>query len=535
MRSAGGRRLFLFVLLAGIGAFSAFWYATRGSTETIEPDVGGRYIEGIAGSPQRINPLFANQNDVDEGLTALIFAGLTRLDAQGRAFPDLAETWTVTPDGRTYTFTLRPGLLWQDGAPLTADDVVFTYETLRALKSTQPLTAVLRDAQVSGQDPRTVSIVLPRPFAPLPAYLTLGIVPAHLLRDVPASALSEHAFNRAPVGAGPFKLEELTAERATLVVSPAPVHPPAFLQRIELRFYRDEGLLLSALKAKQVNAALLSSVASEDARLLDGRGLVLRQLETSELAYVYFNLQSGAASERRVRQALLYALDRDALLKEVPGAVRVDSLLPQASWAYVPALQRYGFDPKQAALLLDEAGWRLGPGGVRTKGGQELSIVLATNTDPVRAALAKEIEAAWSTVGVRVKVEASGATTLIREVLESRAFDAVLFAGDTGRDPDPFAIWHSSQANSRGLNLAYLKDERFDKLLEEGRASPSPRRQEVYAQLQELFAQEVPAIPLYARSYVYVQPEALRGVQVGFLPDPGARFWQVQEWHLRTR
>jgi peptide/nickel transport system substrate-binding protein len=535
------RWLFVLVLLGGLAGFSALWYATSSSSESVEPDFGGVYIEGMAGTPSRVNPLFAAENQVDESLVALVFAGLTRLDDQGRPFPDLAETWSVSQDGRVYTFKLRSGLTWQDGAPLSADDVVFTYGLLDVpeLRASPGLAAVLSETEVAKVDALTLTVTVPRPFAPLPSYLTLGILPAHLLGSKPVGVLGDDPFSQRPVGAGPFKLEELTPSRAVLVANPTYYSGQPYIQRLELRFYRDEGLLLSALKDREVNGALFSALAQNDRFYVEERSdLRLVTLATPELTYVYLNLSRSLFNDRRLRQALLTAIDRDALVTDVldgEGA-RTDSALAPGSWAYTPALRRYSFDPSVAGLLLDEAGWPLSPSGVRVRGGQELAVRLSTNSDPLRLAVANEVARRWMALGVRVTVDATGATTLVREELEPRTYEAALFASMADADPDPYAFWHSSQASGKGLNLSALRDPAFDRVIDEARAEQSqPRREELYGQFQELFAQEVPAIPLFAGSMVYVQRESLRGVQVGYVADPGGRFWQVQEWYLRTR
>ncbi|HLF70576.1 MAG TPA: ABC transporter substrate-binding protein, partial [Dehalococcoidia bacterium] len=211
-----GRWLFLLVLLVGVAGFTGVWYAAAGPDSGSEPKFGGVYIEGVAGSPARINPLYANQNSTDQSLVSLVFAGLTRLDEHGVAFPDLADTWQVSSDGRVYTFTLRQGLLWQDGAPLTTDDVLFTFELLRspALRSPPPLAKLLANATISRQNNLTLRIELQQPFAPLPAYMTLGILPAHLLQNQGAASMFDAAFNQRPVGSGPYSLQELTPDRA---------------------------------------------------------------------------------------------------------------------------------------------------------------------------------------------------------------------------------------------------------------------------------------------------------------------------------
>lgn len=536
------RWLFVIVLLGGIGGLAGVWYAAAGDSNGGEPAFGGVYVEGVAGAPQRINPLFAGLNDVDESLVSLIFAGLTRLDDHGKAFPDLAETWNVSADGRTFTFRLRQGLVWQDGAPLTAEDVVFTYEVLRSpgLRTPPPLSRLLAEATITQVDSLTVSFELAQAFAPLPSYLTLGILPAHILENTAPSGLFDAPFNQQPLGAGPYRLDELNSERAVLVANPAFHFGQPYIQRLELRFYRDESLLLAGLRAKEVRAAFFRSRLSESdlIALQRRRDLRLTRLPTGETAYVYLNLRKPLFEDRRVRQALLYAIDREALIRDVLGgqALVADSPVTPGSWAHSPTLERYAPDAEIAGLLLDEAGWRKDGRGVRLKDGSELAFTLRCTSDPLQVALAQAVAQRWTELGVGVTVVPTGTTTLVRDILEPRSYEAALFVHAADADPDPYPAWHSTQTAAKAGNLALLNDDRVDRILQEARLNATtPRRAELYADFQELFAQEVPSIPLYASTALYVQGASLRGVRAGLLDGAGDRFWQVQQWYLKTR
>ena len=542
MRRPRQRWLFLLVLAGGIASFTSLWYAARTDSGGDVPAFGGSYIEGVAGAPARINPLFAPLSDVDAGLASLVFSGLTRLDDKGRPFPDLAEGWEVSEDGRVYTFRLRRGVLWHDGAELTADDVLFTYRMLQApdARTAPGLNDVLGQVSVSKVDALTVTFATPQPFAALPAYLKLGILPRHLLGGVSATDLFDAPFNQRPVGTGPYRLLELTPERAVLMANPAYHLGQPYIQRLELRFYRDDGAVIRALQARQIEAALLSSgVNPTDYLHLQQRSdLRLYTLPGPEVTFVYLNLRLPMFGDRRVRQALLYALDRDQIVAEtLAGQVAVaDSPLPPGSWPYSPALARYDFDPGLAGLLLDEAGWRLTSRGVRSDGRTDLELTLATNSDPVRVAVAEEISKRWAAIGVKANVSGIGATSLVRDLLEPRSYEAALFAYHGGVDPDPYPAWHSTQTSKGGRNLSSLNDTRVDRILEDARLAASPaRRTDLYREFQEIFAQEVPALPLYASTVIYVQKASVRGARLGYFEDPGSRFWQVQDWYVKTR
>lgn len=539
MRRHPTRWLFVIFLIGGIAGFTALWEASAPASEGSRPAVGGIYVEGVAGSPSRINPLFAGYNEVDRALAGLIFSGLTRLDDQGRAFPDLAETWELSQDGKVYLFRLRHGLVWQDGTSLTADDVVFTYGLLSspALRAPPSVARLLGDARVAKVDRLTVRIELDQPFAPLPSFLTLGILPAHLLAGVDPAALFDDAFNQRPVGSGPYRLEALSGQRALLVANPAFHFGQPYIQRIEFRFYRDDAAVLAALRAREIQGALLSpGLSPNDLIDLQRRGhLRVHSLRTGSLTYVYFNLNLPLFQDRRMRQALTYALDREALAA-LAGGLPADTPVVPGTWAYASTPPHYDFDHQRAALLLDEAGWRLTDRGVRSNGNTDLLLTLSTNNDPVRVAVAEAVAASWRAVGISVRVEVLGATDLLRDRLDPRNYEVALFAYHSEGDPDPYLAWHSTQAPSGGRNLSGLADVRFDRLLEEARLLASMgRRMEIYRSFQSLFADELPAIPLYTAAWTYVLPAEMRGVRIGFFDNAASRFWQVQEWHLRTR
>jgi peptide/nickel transport system substrate-binding protein len=542
VRASQTRSLFFLVLVAGVVAITLFWsLASKTDDEVINPDFGGAYIEGIAGSPARVNPLFARENATDETLASLVFAGLTRLNEHGSPFPDMAETWSLSPDGLTYVFTLRPGLLWHDGVPVTAADVVFTYELLQAPELPIPpkLAGLLVGASITAPDARTVAITLSRPYSPLPAYLTLGIVPRHSLDGLSISEIYNSFFNQQPIGSGPYRLVQLTPSEAELVANPAYHLDQPFIQRMELRFYRDDGGVYAALERREIQAALFPGGVGE-ADLLDlelKRDLRLTPLDTGEITYVYFNLGLPMFQDRRVRQALLYALDRDALIFDALDgqAARAESPIPPTSWAYSPSLTRYETDAKLAGLLLDEAGWLREADGVRRKDGAPLSFTLTTNPDPVRVAVAEATASSWNAIGLQVNVSTIGVSELVRNRLEPRDYEATIWARIAGADPDPYEQWHSSQATGESANLTSFSDPRVDVILEQARTVSQPRRKELYFEFQELFAQEVPAIPLYVSTAAYVQETNLQGVRVALLTEPGNRFWQVQEWYLQTR
>src|SRR3972149_4872045 len=290
------RWLLLLALIGGVGILVALAYLPSQDLGADLPTPGGEYVEGVAGSYSRVNPLFAAFNEIDRDLTSLVFSGLVRLGPQGDVLPDLAEPPKVTPDGLTYIFELRQGLLWHDGEPLDAGDVVFTVHAVQHpdFQGDPVLADLLRDVEVEAPDNYTVTMPLPEPFAPFLARVAgLGILPEHLLGNLDAAGLFETPFNQRAVGSGPFRLTELTPAGAVLAPFRAYHLGRPFLDRLELRFYRDDAELLNALLNDEVDGALSRpGLKPKEFDLIDGDSRwVRRTLHATTYSLVYLNPQ----------------------------------------------------------------------------------------------------------------------------------------------------------------------------------------------------------------------------------------------------
>ena len=211
------------IAFTGIAMTMAFLGFLSFSRTTITmPDDGGVYREAIAGRPQFINPLLAQYNQVDQDLTALIFNGLTRSDSRGGLEPDLAQSWIVSEDGLIYMFKLKQDIRWQDGEPFTADDVLFTISLMQdpEFPGVPFLRNLWQSVIAEKLDDYTVRLTIPEPFPAFTDFTTIGILPEHLLKTMPARDLLNHPFNLNPVGTGPFLLDEVNAEFARTLCQP---------------------------------------------------------------------------------------------------------------------------------------------------------------------------------------------------------------------------------------------------------------------------------------------------------------------------
>jgi peptide/nickel transport system substrate-binding protein len=541
-RPAAGRRLLtqLAIALSGIvivGALLGSFAQTAEITEA--PDTGGAYVEGLAGFPQAINPVLAS-DDASNTLVALLFDGLTRTDGQGQVVPGLASSWDVTPDGRSFTFHLRAGARWHDGTPVTAEDAVYTYGILRDPAYQGPYGAQWRDVNVEKVDDRTVRLSLPKDaFAPFLEYTTVGLLPSHILGTVGARDLAAHRFNIKPVGSGPYLLKELSPDRITLEAFGD--HLPApFLGRIIFRIYPNYKTILTALERDEVEGAPL--VEPGDVERVSGlRDVRIYDSPGNTVTMLFMNVSHPVLSEKSVRLAVASAIDRQRLMEVARGgrARKADGPILPSSWAYDATVKRPDYDPARARQLLEEAGWRAdgtgGPG--RARDGEPLRLVVLTNDRPERLAVATEIQKQLVAVGIDIEIQATGAGGLVQDFLLPRKYELAVYSWDfNGFDPDPYSLWHSTQAAPNGLNITGWGNRKADEALERGRrATDRAERVKAYADFQAAFADDIPAMPLYLPTYEYAISTKIRGVKTGVVANPPDRFRNVAEWYAKTR
>jgi peptide/nickel transport system substrate-binding protein len=543
----------LVLAVAGVLAIGVLLLVVTSRSFDVQPAMGGQLSEGLVGSPATFNPLFAN-SEAEADASALMFAGLTRVDASGLIRPDLA-TWQPAADGRSYTFTLRNDLVWHDGQPVVADDVLLTArlaadESIPAAKSA--LTAPWKNAELRKIDEHTVVVTLKEPYAPFLAATTLGLLPAHLLADVPPASLPNHPFSVSePVGTGGFKWAGTDPAAGSGVrlerFDPywtATDRPKPFLDTLNLRFYPTRAAAREALGQRQVQT--MGRVPPDS---IDALGADTRIFNAVDAAYtlVYLNPDKQVLfADPAVRKALSLGVDRDGLIQDPAllngQGVPAVSPIPPGSWAYDATVKSTPFDPGQARRLLEQAGWIDSDGdGIRDRDGKPLSFDLTVSMDPLMMGLADRLRDDWAALGVDARVEALDQQSTVN-LLRTREHDAVLsYIGLPGSDPDPFPLWHSSQIET-GQNFAGFNNPDADRLLSDARlpAADYPteiaQRRAAYAAFQALFAREEPAIMLYHPIYAYAAADpTVGGIQLPqLLVRPASRYLTLPAWFVRT-
>jgi peptide/nickel transport system substrate-binding protein len=524
------RLAYVLLLIGGLAALVFGGYAL-GSNRNTELQT---YVEGVIGLPERPTPLFARSNPVDRDLASLVFSGLTRIGADGQPHPNLAERWEVSPDGLTYSFRLRDGLTWHDGAKLDSADVLFTVSAVQApgFQGLPSLTARWAGITLQAPDERTVVFQLPTPS---PAFLTLaslGIVPRHLLEGRDAVALADAPLEAATVGAGPFRLTELDEAGALLEPNLQYHAGPPQLQRLELRFYAGEPAIAEALRRGEIDGALLTdrpAPASLDAVAARAE---LDAVPLTEASYLilYINNQREPFDQPPLRRAIAATVDRAALMPAGSVALPGDGPIVPGSWAHAPG----GWNtPAQSDALFIAAGYRRGAGGLLERDGQPLRLELLTNDDAVRTDLAERIAEQLRERGVAITTRTLPAGELLRHHIEPREYDLLLFGWLADADPDPFGGWHTSQIAPGGRNVAGFHDLEADQLLEAARNTLNiDERRDLYRRWQSRFVDLAPSVVLQYSRRLYVQPLALERGDLGVLFEPSSRFHNAHNWRF---
>ena len=537
-----GDRLILYVLLGAFALASAFGlYAIEQSLLVTVPAYGGTLTEGTVGSPRFINPLLA-LSDADRDLTALTYAGLMGLDGKGSLVPVLAESYEVTPDGKTYTFRLRDSALFSDGTPVTAEDVVFTVQRAQDPGLKSPAYADWSGISASALDSRTVRFTLSRPYAPFLHLATLGILPMHLWSSISDEAFPFSTLETMPVGAGPFAVTSATRDASGLVTSLALVANRhyalgrPYLDGIRVNFYAGAEDLARALASGAVESAYEAVLPAGSER-----GSTVTE-PYARVFGVFFNRNTNPVYARgEVTKALSLAIDRETIVSEALSgyATAIMGPVPPGSGITETPVPAGPDSTERAAAVLAAAGWSYdGSERVWRNAAAKLSldaITIRTSNVPELRSVARAVADDWQELGIAVVIELYEPGDLSQNVIRPRKYDALLYGEVIGRELDLYAFWHSQERGDPGLNIALYANTTVDALLEDARTNPDPAARLADLQkIEDIIALEYPAAFLYAPDFVYTVPKGLAGVTLPQITTPSDRFATVATWYRHT-
>jgi ABC-type transport system substrate-binding protein len=360
--------LFLFIFISS-GIFLSIDFYLKNTK--IVPAKGGVFVEGVIGYPALINPLFAPLSEVDMALTELIFSGLLKYNLDGKLEPDLAKEYQILEDGKVFEFKLKENLFWQDGKPLTADDVVFTVETIKNPQVASPLRPAWLGVEVEKVSDQVVRFKLKESSNIFLENCTLKIIPKHIFENFPPQNL-KIANNLNPVGSGPYKFAGASQDKEGKIVSIDLIENPfyygkkPFIPAISFHFFEKPENLISAFNQGEIKAFSLSPTQTFNLPL------------NSHLIYFRFpryfavflnSKNSEVLAEENVRKALNYGTNKDEIIQKILFGKGEKVDLPLFSEIYNLKLPENlpKFDPEKAKELLKEAGFSLDENGKMVK------------------------------------------------------------------------------------------------------------------------------------------------------------------------
>lgn len=514
------------------------------------PARGGEYVEGVMRAPERLNPLFLSTNDTDRDIVNLLFAKLFRYGPSGEFIPDLARSYAVSEDGKSYTVELRDNARWHDNARLDADDVMFTIKAIQDPAYKSSLRANWQGVTIERLGDFSVRFVLKQPYSPFLQNLAIPILPRHIWEKIPAEAASLAEANIKPVGSGPYRFSALSRDKNGIISqykleANERYHLAGpYIKSIEFEVFPSEESLIQAFKAGLIDG--FSVLSARNVELMKSVGANVSTVRMPRIFAIFMNEANPVLKDRAMRQALAMAIPKETLIKDVlgGGAIAIDSPIPPGTFGHYPDIPVVAYDPEKAKTILAKAGWTdTDNDGIREKkatkkGGEptRLSLTLATSEWKDLAASAAEIKKYWEAIGVATELRILPISELESEVIRPRKYDALLFGEILGRDPDPFAFWHSSQLKDPGLNIALYHSPRTDQLLEQSRRATDPEQIRTnYEQFQKAVAEDFPAIFLFSPSFFYAHRAYVHGIDLSTVVLPSERFDNVNMWFIETR
>lgn len=522
-----------------LAALAFLWGCQQNSQEAAMPasDAGPAYgdtfIEGSIAEPSNLLPVLAT-DAASSDINGLVYNGLVRYDKNLILEGELAESWEISPDNLTITFHLRKGVKWHDGTPFTSADVLFTYQLYVDPKTpTAYAEAYKQVLKAEAPDPYTFRVTYPKPYAPALGSWGLNILPKHLLegKDITKSPLS-----RSPIGTGPYKFVEwVPGEKVVLEANEDYFEGRPYIKRVVYRIVPDQSTQFMELQSGGLDLMDLTPIqytTQTDTPAFKRNFNKYRYLAFS-YTYLGYNLERPMFQDKRVRQAISYAIDKKEIIDGVLlglGQIATGPYKPD-TWVYNPKVKRYSHDPDKARQLLREAGWQDTDGdGILDREGKPFRFTIVTNQgNDLRVKTAEIIQRRLKEVGIDVKIRVVEWATFLKEFIHAGNFDACILGWRGGPEPDQYNIWHSSKTGPRQLNFIHYKNAEVDELLEKGRRTfDRAERKRIYDRFQEILAEEQPYTFLYVGEALPAVAKRFRGIE----PAPAGILHNFIRWYV---
>ena len=506
--------------------------AVRNTSDT-GPDYGDVMVEGSIGDASNLIPILSSDS-ASHDIAAMVFNGLVKYNKDLDIVGDLAESWDISHNGLVITFHLRKNVKWHDGHPFTADDVLYTYQVTIDPKTPTPYAGdFLKVKKAEVIDPCTFRVTYDKPFAPALMSWGAAILPKHLLagKDITTSPLTRH-----PIGTGPYLFKEwIPGQKIVLSSNHDYFEGRPYLDGYIIRIIPDMATMFLELRANGIDRMGLTPLQymrQTENKLFRKNFHKYRYLSFS-YTFLGYNLKDPLFADKRVRQAIAYAINKEEIIQGVLlglGKLATGPFKP-GTWPYNPHVKTYPHNPGKAKQLLGEAGWKDTNGdGILDKNGQPFVFEIITNQgNDVRQKCAEIIQKRLAEVGIKVKIRILEWAAFVNDFINKRRFAATILGWTIPLDPDLYDVWHSGKTGPEELNFISYKNREVDDLLEKGRTTfDQGERKKCYDRIQEILAEEQPYAFLYVPDALPIIHARFRGIK----PAPLGIGYNFIKWYV---
>lgn len=498
--------------------------------------------------PDSLNPVIGNFQ-IDSDLSMLWAGYFFNWSDRSEFVPELATqvptnaNGGISKDGKTIVYHLRRGVMWHDGKPFTADDVIFTYHAIMNPNNNVPST-VGYDlvTAIDKLDPYTIKVHLKAPYAPfVSAFFSMSgtpypVLPAHLLAKYPN--INHADFNQQPIGTGPFMVQRWQrGSKIVFVANPHYWRGPPKLQRIEYNPIPNDNTIVTLLQSHEID--LEYNAASANYEILKNiPGTVTTLTPFTQYTEIALNLRRPALSDVRVRRALWYAIDVPTLVRNVTHDIAIPghSDQPAFLWAYNPNVTHYDYSPAKAGALLDAAGWNVGADGIRAKDGKRLTLDMAIPSGGATGvAVSVLVQRYLHDVGIDGQVKSYTSSLFFATygaggITQTGKFDLGFFSWVNGTDPDDSTLFMSDQWPPHGQNVYHFHNADLDAAEHMALTNyDRPTRKKAYDRIQAILADQVPLIVNWYVRRISVANTDLKNYRPAHAVTS---FWNSWEWSI---
>lgn len=506
------------------------------------PTFGGHFSEGLLGSPRFLNPILAI-SDTDKDLSSVIYSGLLKKDENGLV-NDLAESFSVSEDGRVYSFLIKENAKFHNGTRVTADDIVFTIEKILDPIIKSPRNASWNGVMVEKVGDREVRFILNKPYRPFLESLTVGILPKNIWQDVSAEEFPFSKWNIEPIGSGPYKISKIIKNDNEI---PIQINLTSFkeyvwgkpkINNISFKFFQNREDLVKAYQDKKIHS--VANIDAESAKKISSNSnLIIEETSLPRIFGLFFNQNVAPVFvHKEVREALDLATPKTRIINEVLQGFGKPLNGPTPENIETDDLKASG-NVEAALTLMTKAGWSKNENGILVKKLKNetvsLSFSITTSDSPDLKNTALILKEAWEALGAKVDILIFESGDLSQNIIKGRKYDALLFGEAIGTDSDLYPFWHSSLRNDPGLNVSLYTNINADKLLTEIQSGQDEvlnltKRNMVIKMIQE----DRPTIFLFTPSLIYLKPSQVRQTWLRQVAAPSERFASVHKWYIET-